>query len=82
MEAKTYDKNGKKIKFALISSFLSSLISVISLFFLSQILISLDPLKKKAYLDTPSKNKKFGFLISICLCIKTAAFPTGHYREC
>ena len=41
------DKNGKKIQIhANVIFSLSSRISVISLFFLSQILISLDPLKK------------------------------------
>ena len=68
MEAKIYDKNGKKIQIcANVIFFLSSRISVISLFFFLSIS------------QTPKKYLRF--LISIYLCITTPAFLNDRDRK-
>ena len=48
-------------------------------YFLFQILISLDPLKKSIPRQSPKNYSRF--LISIYLCITTPAFPIDHGRE-
>ena len=61
------------------SSFLCLLVYRLFPYFLSQILISLDPLKKNILRQTPKKY--FRFLISIYLHITTPAFPIDHDRK-
>ena len=72
-------KTVKKSNSRYIMFSLSSGISVISLFLLSQILISMDPLKKSIL--RKCQKKYFHFLVSIYLCIRTPAFPINHDRK-
>ena len=81
MEAKIYEKMVKKFKLALMSFFLCLLVYwLFPYFFLSQILITLDPLKKSILRQTPKKY--FCFLISIYFVLQLQLFSSITTDKC